>query len=367
MGEVYLAIDDVLGREVAIKTLRAQYFGLMRLDERFRNEARAIATLSHAGIVQVYDLDLAADPPFLVLERVRGPSLDKRIADGALPVDDVVALGIQIARALAAAHAAGIVHRDVKPANILGAGAGAWKLADFGVAHVPDSSLTLTGQFIGSPAYAPPEALAAGESGERADVYGLGATLYEAASGTWPRVAGSAALFEPPKPLREVAPSVPAHVAAAIDRAIAIDPATRPTAAELADLLARAPVAVAPAIIPRRSWRPIAIAVFVTICAAGLVVAISGGKSTAATDAVRAQPAEPPPAAAAERRDDDDDDHRARDLDHVQHDVDKGHAREARKKLDDYERRYGVTPTSQQLRDAIDQLPAEPAGKHKHH
>ncbi len=157
MGEVYEAIDEVLGREVAVKTLRTQSGAFAHLlDERFRQEARAIAQLSHPGIVQVFDLELSADPPYLVMERVAGPTLQKRLEAGPLSIDQVVTLGIQIARALAAAHAAGIVHRDVKPANILAAGDGMWKLADFGVAHVPDSSLTITGQFVGSPAYASP-------------------------------------------------------------------------------------------------------------------------------------------------------------------------------------------------------------------
>src|SRR6185295_4719726 len=140
MGEVYTAVDEVLGRDVAVKTLRGQRSVLAAriLDERFRLEARAIAALHHPGVVQVFDIDLTADPPFLVMERVAGPSLKDRLAAGALAADELRTMGIQIARALAAAHAAGIVHRDIKPANILAAVGGTWKLADFGVAHVPD-------------------------------------------------------------------------------------------------------------------------------------------------------------------------------------------------------------------------------------
>ena len=240
MGDVYEAIDDVLGRVVAIKTLRnASGLSARFIDERFRNEARAIAQFSHPGVVQVFDIDLTANPPFLVMEKVTGPSLEDRVtSSGPLSPTELVSLGIQIARALAAAHAAGVVHRDVKPSNVLGAGVGIWKLADFGVAHVPDSSLTMTGQFVGSPAYAAPEALVKGISAPPGDIYGLGATLYEAAAGKWPRALASGALLAPVPPLRELAPQVPAHIADAIDRAVSIDADRRPSATELADQIA---------------------------------------------------------------------------------------------------------------------------------
>jgi serine/threonine protein kinase len=244
MGEVYAAVDEVLGREVAIKTLRGANgeLGAALLDARFKHEARAIAQLAHPGVVQVFDLDTAASPPYLVMERVMGPSLSVRLETGPLGLDEVRALGVQIARALAAAHDQGIIHRDVKPGNILVAGGGRWKLADFGVAHVPDSSLTMTGQFVGSPAYAAPEALTRGELGAPADVYGLGAVLYEAASGTWPRAdassPGIAALLAPPPPLRGLAPHVPPELASVIERALAPDPSARPNADELARAIA---------------------------------------------------------------------------------------------------------------------------------
>ncbi len=243
MGEVYEAIDEVLGRPVAVKTLRGKHGGLAArlLDERFKQEARAIAALAHPGVVQVFDIDLTAEPPYIVMERVAGPSLKERLAKGVLGASELRALGVQVGRALAAAHEAGIVHRDVKPANILSATGGAWKLADFGVAHVPDSAITMTGQFVGSPAYAAPEALVRGETGVAGDVYGLGATLYEAAAGRWPRSdATSGALFGPVPPLRELVPALPHELAAAIDRAVAVEPSHRPSASELADALAGA-------------------------------------------------------------------------------------------------------------------------------
>jgi len=242
MGEVFAAIDDVLGREVAVKVLRGHRNGLAArmLDDRFRQEARAIAALSHPGVVAVFDLDLTADPPYLVMERVAGPSLKERLATGPLPVNELRALGIQIGRALAAAHAQRIIHRDVKPANILAAGPGTWKLADFGVAHVPDSSLTMTGQFVGSPAYAPPEALVRGQCDAEGDVFGLGACLYQAAAGSWPRLdATTGGLLAPVPPIASLVP-LPDEIAAIIDRAVAIEAAHRPTASDLADALAGA-------------------------------------------------------------------------------------------------------------------------------
>jgi serine/threonine-protein kinase len=266
MGEVYEAVDDVLGRDVAIKTLRTSG-GALFLDDRFRNEARAIAKLTHPNIVAVFDVDVAATPPFLVMERVPGPSLADRLRAGPLRTDQLIPLGIQIARALATAHEAGVVHRDVKPANILAAGPGTWKLADFGVAHVPDSSLTLTGQFVGSPAYAAPEALVKGITGAASDVYGLGATLYEAAAGRWPRLEAKGALLAPVPPLCTLAPSLPPHVCDAIDRAVALDHAKRPSAAELAELLARKHDGV-PA--PLR-WKPYAIGLAALVAIAVVV------------------------------------------------------------------------------------------------
>jgi serine/threonine protein kinase len=243
MGEVHLAVDEVLGREVAVKTLKSGASGLAArlLDERFRQEARAIASLAHPGVVQVFDIDVNADPPYLVMERVTGPSLKERLVEKPLSDREIRALGIQIANALAAAHAAGVVHRDVKPANILAAGEGTWKLADFGVAHVPDSSLTMTGQFVGSPAYAPPEALLRGQLGPAGDIYGLGATLYQAIAGRWPRSeSNTGALLAPVPPLRELAPHVSPQVADVIDRAVAMEPDTRPSASDFATALARA-------------------------------------------------------------------------------------------------------------------------------
>ena len=393
MGEVYEAVDDVLGREVAIKTLRGQK-GALLLDERFKLEARAIAQLSHSGVVQVFDIDLAAETPYLVMERVAGPSLSERLKTGPLAPADVVPLGIQIARALAAAHAAGIVHRDVKPGNVLAAGDGAWKLADFGVAHVPDSSLTITGQFVGSPAYAAPEALVKGTVAPACDVYGLGATLYEAAAGRWPRREASGAILAPVPPLAERAPQLPAHVAAAIDQAIAIDAEHRPSAAQLAELIA-APVATPSGSIPtpipsssisapvpaasistpvataaiasapiavtasstvsparrRRWWWPLA-----ALLALLVILAFAFGSKDGKQADVIAPGAAPAPVESPEA---------ARDWNRIVDDVRRGHYGPARHHLDEWEQRYGETDESRQLRDQLPDDPGPP-GKRKH-
>ncbi|MBA3458462.1 MAG: serine/threonine protein kinase [Deltaproteobacteria bacterium] len=362
MGEVFSAVDDVLGREVAVKTLKGHRNALAArmIDDRFRMEARAIAALAHPGVVQVFDIDLEADPPYLVMERVAGPSLKDKLERGPLSVHEVRVLGIQIARALAAAHERKIIHRDVKPANILAAGEGAWKLADFGVAHVPDSSLTMTGQFVGSPAYASPEALVRGQSDSEGDVYGLGATLYQAACGRWPRLDGapSASLIPPVPPLATLAPSMPPEIAEVIDRAIALDPGARPSASELADALAGASSTqsgtrpAGPVARPVR-WQPFAFGGGLVALTLILIFATRGGgaPATPAADPPPAGAPIPPPTSMS-----------AKDTQKVLEKVEKGEYRDALEKIEEWEEdNGGPTPETQSLRQQIEALGDEPS------
>jgi eukaryotic-like serine/threonine-protein kinase len=240
MGTVYQAYDDVLGRAVAIKTLHTT--DLIGIRERFLQEARAIGAVHHPNILAVHDAGTEGDSPYLVMELAPGGSLRERIKAGPLPVDTVRQIGIQIARALVAAHAVGILHRDVKPANILCTRDGTWKLADFGIARLPDSSLTITGQFLGSPSYAAPEALRAGAFSPASDVYGVGATLYEALTGSPPYGLHDMQslirkLEQEPPPLRSW-PAIPGPLGDAIMSTLARDPSKRPSADQLAHLLA---------------------------------------------------------------------------------------------------------------------------------
>ena len=193
MGDVWLAQDQVLGRTVAIKRLRPGLAlgsdddsqGMVRL----RREARLAASLQHPNIVAVHDLLEVDGVPHVVMEYVRGRSLSEVIAEeGVLAPHRAGAVIAQVADALAAAHAAGILHRDVKPANImLTEGSNTAKLTDFGIARAEsDASMTQTGSFIGTPAYLAPEIARGDAASPASDVWALGATLYAAVEGTAP-------------------------------------------------------------------------------------------------------------------------------------------------------------------------------------
>jgi serine/threonine-protein kinase len=241
MATVFLAEDLELDRAVAVKVLDGALEANGDLGERFRREARTAASLQHPNVVAVYDAGEEDGRLFIVMECVVGEGLDAVLArDGRLDPARVMRLADQAAAGLGYAHGTGVVHRDVKPANLLLRGDGVLKVTDFGIARATGdeaTKLTQAGTILGTAAYLAPEQ-ARGEPAEApADVFALGVVLYEALTGRvpWP-VQGLASLAElgrtPPPPLGSLAGDVPARLEAAVAHALAYDPADRPSDAE---------------------------------------------------------------------------------------------------------------------------------------
>ncbi|KFZ82622.1 serine/threonine protein kinase [Amycolatopsis sp. MJM2582] len=192
MGTVWSAYDEFLHRPVAVKEVRlppgVPASQADELRERTLREARAIAVLSHPNVIILHDVARENDEPFVVMELLPSRSLAHILRDhGPLTVEQTAAVGIAVASALEAAHAAGITHRDVKPGNVLVAGDGRIKLTDFGIArNVSEATMTRTGMMLGSPAYIAPEVASGGAVVPAADLWGLGATLFAAIEGSPP-------------------------------------------------------------------------------------------------------------------------------------------------------------------------------------
>jgi eukaryotic-like serine/threonine-protein kinase len=192
MGVVYKAIDPLLDRTVAVKTIMSPQSSGRRVRsaflERFQREAKAAAKMQHPAIVTIFDvgIDEETGAPFMVLEYLPGESLADRLDRVRLSLGKAVSIALDLASALSFAHNQRIVHRDVKPANVLHAGENRWKLADFGIARMPDSDLTQVGIFMGTPGYSPPESIREGRYTPQADVFAWGAVLYELMSGRIP-------------------------------------------------------------------------------------------------------------------------------------------------------------------------------------
>ncbi len=256
MGVVYEAFQEGLDRPVAVKALDTKLARSKEIVERFRREGRAYAKLRHEAIVQVHDLVEKDDGLYLVTELVDGTDLAKLLAQGgALPPDCVALVGARVADALDYVHFNALLHRDVKPANVMVSRDGEVKLMDFGIAKgEDDASLTRAGMLVGSPSYMAPEVLAGGEAGPLADVWALGVSLYELLTGEKPFRGKDAedlfaAIARGKFPaVRTLAPDCPRRLARAVERCLARRPAAR---FKSAGALARALDATANRLLPR--------------------------------------------------------------------------------------------------------------------
>src|SRR5215467_14378483 len=248
MGTVWRARDRVLARDVAVKEVRLPDLMPARereiLRERTLREARVSAKMSHPCVVTVHDVIEADGTPWIVMELVAARSLDRVLAeDGPLPPGVAAKTGMMLLAALASAHAAGIVHRDVKPGNVLLAPDGRAVLTDFGIAAMDgDPALTQTGMVMGTPGFCAPERIRGGSASPASDLWSLGATLYAAVEGRGPfdghgspmAVLASIVHSDPP-PARAAGPLGPV-----IEALMSKDPAQRPDAARARQLLTAA-------------------------------------------------------------------------------------------------------------------------------
>ena len=318
MATVYLAHDEELGRPVAVKVLPEH----LVLDDDFRarfvREARLAGRLSHPNIVRVYDAGEAEGRPFIVMEYVPGTSLAEV---GRLPVGRVVDVGVQACAGLQHAHDAGLVHRDVKPANLLVREDGVLKIADFGIARAAESTRqTQAGTLLGTAAYLSPEQIAGEDATPASDVYALGAVLYELLTGRPPYAFSSLGELAAKQsdgliePVADVEPSVPREVEAAVMHALARDAGFRPgSAAELAqelgtgrDELPTRRLAQRRAVrVPGRRgalWLAAALVLAALALALGLAKLRNGGDDNRSSPPPPARVTPPTPAATAEQQ-----------------------------------------------------------------
>src|SRR3954467_11260273 len=247
MAEVYLAHDQLLDRPVALKALFPEYAREPSFVERFRREAQAAANLNHPNIVSIYDWGQESGTYFIVMEYVEGRSLRELIhSEGSLEPGQAADIAAEIASALAFAHRSGVVHRDVKPGNVLLTQTGTVKVTDFGIARAGTSDgLTQTGSVMGTATYFSPEQAQGLPVDGRSDVYALGVVLYEMVTGVAPFTADSPVsvaykhVREEPVPPTRIKPGIPGALDRIVLTAMTKDVALRyPSAAEMrADLL----------------------------------------------------------------------------------------------------------------------------------
>ncbi len=241
MGEVFLAYDAELEREVAIKVIHQDAEGSSDRSRRFLQEAKAASALNHPNVAHVYEIGSQDGVRFIAMELVSGETLRQRLRRGPMTLDDAIALGIQIAAGLAAAHAAGIIHRDVKPENVMIRPDGYAKVLDFGLAKLgaalsPDAATqinTRPGAVMGTLHYMSPEQVSGGDITRASDVFSLGVVLYEMVAGHRPFEGPTATeivagiLTTMPAPFSDDRPGAPAKISSVIHKALAKKPADR--------------------------------------------------------------------------------------------------------------------------------------------
>jgi len=231
MGVVYLARDKQLDRPVALKFLGSLVDGSEEYRKRFEREARAAAKVNHPNIISIYDISSEQGKAYIAMEYVEGPNLHRYIAQkGALPAREAVNLIRQACSALQAVHEAGVVHRDIKPDNILVAKGGLAKLTDFGLAKGDGTRLTAANAVLGTPSYMAPEQVMGKEADARSDIYSLGLVLYEALTGKTAFLGKNVLERQksemPPAP-GTIADAIPGPLDALVMKCIAKDPVQR--------------------------------------------------------------------------------------------------------------------------------------------
>jgi cephalosporin-C deacetylase-like acetyl esterase len=253
MGEVYLAEDTRLGRQVAIKVLPEQFFGDSHAQERFQREARAASALNHPHICTIYDVGEVDQHPFMVMELLKGQTLRDRMLSSNFSKEELLGIAVQIADALATAHAGGIVHRDIKPANIFITERGDAKVLDFGLAKlsrgetaeadtrtqtVAREDLTRPGTTLGTIAYMSPEQVLGSAIDGRSDLFSFGVVLYEMATGKVPFAGDTlGSIFDQiihraPEPPVNLNPELPQALETVISRCLQKDRQARPASAD---------------------------------------------------------------------------------------------------------------------------------------
>ncbi len=240
MGALYRGTDPVLDREVAIKVMHADFSGDENARPRFFREARAAAKLQHRNIVTIFEFDEEDGVPYIVMEFLRGRNLSARMsAPPALALEEKLDIVDQLCTGLSFAHLQGVVHRDVKPANVWVQDDGTVKLLDFGIAKVSSSTMTIGSDIMGSAPYMAPEQVEGQQVDGRADIFSAGAILYELLSGRRPFLGDSATavmmqiIGSEPSPISQLVPDLPAPLVAAVGRALQKSPDKRYASAQL--------------------------------------------------------------------------------------------------------------------------------------